>query len=360
MHSTRTSFPLFRNLLVALAVCIGLGAACSKVYLSRKSHGDLEASEQRRRQIEMERRRQEARYQEEVEQFRKRVGQKAAKLLEDARKEDLESLAEIRNALRKQVESRRSEALGHSGAIARELGSFNGVTRCTMLMAKDVVKGTHLYPEAMAAALKPVTQPMILVEGDSDAAFSKLLLAVREHSTRVATELIQYTGSPDVEDGPDLSVVRKEIDAMTAGIQSHQVELGVGIALTPFEFGGVVVVGSMLKIALGKIVQRAVATAGTNAVLVVADGPLPIGDVAAMAMDLGFLAWTAYDLRKISRELPGKIEAQLQTALESAHAGSLAAFDKAAQELLSRAAEQRQRALAPTLHPAVQRAIVLH
>jgi hypothetical protein len=360
MHSTRTSFPLFRNLLVVLAVFVGLGAACAKVYLSRKSRFNLEESEQRRRQTELERQGQEARYQEELEQFRERVGQKAAKLLEDARKEDLESLAEIRNALRKQVESRRSEALGRSGAIARELGSVSGVTKCTMLMVKDVVKCTHLYPEAMAAALQPVTEPMVLVEGDSDTAFSKLLLAVWEHSTRVATELMQYTGSPDVEDSPDFSVVRKEIGVMTAGVQSHQMELGLGIALMPFEFGGVVVVCSMLKTALGKIVQRAVATAGANVLLAAADGPLPIGDAAAMAMDLGFLAWTAYDLRKISRELPGKIEAELQTAVESAHAGSLAAFDKAEQELLSRAAEQRQRALAPTLYPAAQRAILLH
>jgi F0F1-type ATP synthase membrane subunit b/b' len=360
MHSTRTSFPLFRNLIVVLAVFIGLGAACAKVYFSRASHGDLEASEQRRREIERERQRQEARYQAELEQSRKRVGQKAAKLLEDARREDLESLGEIRNALRKQVESRRSEALSHSGAIAKELGSFNGVSKCSVLMVRDLAKGTEMYPRAMAAALEPVSQPMVLVAGDSDTAFSKLLLAVREHSTRISTELIQYTGSLDVTDSTGGSEVQKAIGTMADGIQSHQVELGAGIALAPLEFGGVVAVGKLLTLALGKQVQRAMATAGANAVLVAADGPLPVGDAVAMGMDLGSLAWTAYDLHKISSELPGKIEAQLRTAVESAYAGSLVAFDKVAQELLARAAEQRQRALASVIDPvAAQHPIAL-
>jgi hypothetical protein len=360
MHSTRTASPRYRNPLLMLAVLIGLGATYTKIYLSRKSHDGLEASEQQGREIERERQRQEARYQEELEQFRKRVGQKAAKLLEDARKKDLETLGEIRNALRKQVESRRSEALSHLGAIAKELGSFNGVSKCTMLMVRDIVHGTKEYPDAIAAALNPVSQPLVLVADDSDTAFLKLHLAVREHSTRVSMELVQYTGSLDVADGPGFSEVRKAIDAMTAGIQSHQVEMGVGIAVTPFDIGGVVAVGSLLKVALGKIAQRAVATAGANPLLAAADGPLPIGDAAAMALDLGFLAWTAYDLHKISSGLPGKIQAQLQTAVESAHAGSLAAFDKAAQALLSRAVEQRHRALASMLNPsAAQRPIVL-
>jgi hypothetical protein len=49
----------------------------------------------------------------------------------------------------------------------------------------------------------------------------------------------------------------------------------------------------------------------------VADGPLPIGDVIGVALTVGGTAWSIYDLRQLSKQLPKDLENTLLNSIDN-------------------------------------------
>ena len=64
-------------------------------------------------------------------------------------------------------------------------------------------------------------------------------------------------------------------------------------------------IAAISKLAAG-VVSRLSATAASST-LIVADGPLPIGDIIFGGLAIGSLAWTTYDIYKISTKLPREL-----------------------------------------------------
>lgn len=67
---------------------------------------------------------------------------------------------------------------------------------------------------------------------------------------------------------------------------------------------------------LGKTVARVVASLAGSAVAVVADGPLPIGDIFALCVDAGCAALTAWDIYKVRKKMPEEIRANMNAAID--------------------------------------------
>ena len=56
----------------------------------------------------------------------------------------------------------------------------------------------------------------------------------------------------------------------------------------------------------GSIIARMTGCVAGGSAAAVADGPLPIGDIFAVALTVGGAAWSIYDLHQLSKQLPGK------------------------------------------------------
>ena len=67
-----------------------------------------------------------------------------------------------------------------------------------------------------------------------------------------------------------------------------------------------------------KPVVRICASLGIGGICAVADGPLPIGDIAGASLAVGGLAWTAWDVYDVSRIMPEKLKSELYNGISSA------------------------------------------
>ena len=70
-----------------------------------------------------------------------------------------------------------------------------------------------------------------------------------------------------------------------------------------------------LSSVLGGVVTRLTAAFGSGTACAVADGPLPFGDIAGVALATGGAAWSGYDLWKAHVRLPTELTALLTQAI---------------------------------------------
>ena len=68
---------------------------------------------------------------------------------------------------------------------------------------------------------------------------------------------------------------------------------------------------------MGSLVARLGVSWGSAAGLAVADGPLPIGDIAGVVLGVGGTAWSIYDLWQCQARLPLEITAVLNAAVDN-------------------------------------------
>jgi hypothetical protein len=279
------------------------------------------------------------------------VREKAETHLKEAGAQDTGSRENIRRELQDSIHAIHARAEQEARRAAEKLGEFWEVAKISILLAKDQLKNTREASKYLTEALQPVTNAMMDLQLTRDRALREMRHHIEEHNNALSSAMLTEVQRIQVEEKVDLESITPGLSEAIAGVQSSQLELTASVLLAPLELGGVVALTSLLRHLLAPVVRRAVTTAGVNAVLVAADGPLPIGDLIALAMDAGFMAWAFYDIRKISQELPGRIEEQICKGLQTNRDTALGNFDKHTVNWLDLARSERTRALEPLLNP---------
>jgi gas vesicle protein len=339
---------------VALAgTCFLVRNSLSKSAESSRAQALSEAQKAaEKRQIEAERlRRAQERAAEKNAQARREISKKAKTHLAEAKTQDAEAREKIRREFQDTVNRIHDSAVREAGPIAAKMSEFREVAKLALLLAKDQIKGTQDSAGYLSESLKAVSHPMASLPNETQISLQKVRYEIESHTNAISTSLQEDIQHLEMDTEVHLESLKNDLGQMFAGIKSHDVELSAAVLLAPLEFSGVLALRTLLVRMLGPVVRRAVTTAGINAALVVVDGPLPIGDLLALAMDAGFLFWASYDIYQISKELPGKIEEQIRLGLQKQRDSALAQFDEKTANWLTAAHSARTEALKPLIDP---------
>lgn len=226
----------------------------------------------------------------------------------------------LENASRQRISGIISGHRARVSACAKESAShFQGVGNVSLtiyLRAKDLIAGTEELNNYVGVSTRSCTQLLSgalgEVQVELDAYHSAVLALIHEFerdSLRIADNLeIEPT---------DLSL--PDFQGLAAAIQSS-VSSNLSAAISGgVELAWIGATYSCIQAVIGELAQRQATTMASAGTLVVADGPLPVGDVIAAVVAVGGTAWTAWDIWaavKTLKELPGQMEKELLAQLD--------------------------------------------
>lgn len=113
------------------------------------------------------------------------------------------------------------------------------------------------------------------------------------------------------------------IDGFVASIRGHAAEtvyvaIGTVLEAAMIKTSYETIRKIVLRIAarsLSSSVAKIGASATTGAACAVADGPLPIGDVVGGVITVAGLAWTAYDIYKVTKSMPDEMQTKIESGI---------------------------------------------
>lgn len=219
-----------------------------------------------------------------------------------------------------------------------------GWSACAKLaykMAVDKVKGTDSAERSVAAVLE---SRVLSALGNGIADHGA---ALAEYRTRVCEEVTSFSADCCLRlrahDAAVAEAVALLPPAVVAGETKRLAEIERAVRELAVErelaAGGAALTAAFAKStcasirkglmrvlasSLAKIVARNVTSATVAGTAAVADGPLPIGDIAGGVIEVVGLGWTAWDLYRVTETLPGELEERLTKLIEVAEEESLA------------------------------------
>jgi hypothetical protein len=291
------------------------------------------------------------RHAEKTARIQDQIARKTLAALNEAQASDKASLENIQRRLEARLDDLQREAVSHADALAARLSEKMEIAKIATLLAKDKIQSTHDTAAYLATILEPVSTPMAKIEGLTMASLGEIQCELESHSNKLSANILHTIGTIELEEEVDIRSLSPALGEIVSGIQAQQISQSLTVALAPIDFACVVGVVGVLRVLLNRIVERAATTAGMNVAQAAADGPLPIGDLLALAMDLGFMAWTTYDIFTLSSELPGRIREQIVTGVETQKNTALAAFKQQAAIWLGNTDCERTGTLQDLLNP---------
>ena len=167
--------------------------------------------------------------------------------------------------------------------IAKELSSKKTMMKLCWLIAKDKATGKHEAEEYLSKHIRPVV---------SNCEQAAQIYGISLNSSEFAK-------------------VMKEIGADHLKASAYPLgSLGIEAVMLRSTLA------SVSKVCGGVIARMTGCVAGGTAAAV-ADGPLPIGDIFAVALTVGGTAWSIYDLHKLSKQLPKDLENTLLNSIDN-------------------------------------------
>ncbi|MBV6501370.1 MAG: hypothetical protein CJBNEKGG_03880 [Prosthecobacter sp.] len=260
-------------------------------------------------------------------------------------------VAPLRSGLETRLQSIINQGCATVSKAGNDLGNFWDCFHLIVRMGLDMVQGSKLADEYIAAKLGAQMQASTLVRSELAGALGSLHHQLSAQAGQLssrwleAADIVPAAGSADAIPGA-MSTMAVQVRSEMSTFATSSVLGAAGAAAAGIHF---YLKRELLEHVLGKFAHEAAKLAGANLGLAVADGPLPFGETVALLMDIGFSIWTAWDVYWLSRELPGKISHCLRDGLLQASAEAMAKFDREAAHLIEAAAEARQKAAAPVL-----------
>lgn len=260
-------------------------------------------------------------------------------------------VAPLRSRLEKRLRTIIIEGCATVPKVGDDLGSFWSCFHIIVRMGLDMVQGSTLADDYLAAKLGAQMQACTLVQSELAGTLGNLHHQLSAQVGQLSSRWLEAAHALPVAGSADaisVAISRME-DQVSNETKTFARSLVLGAA-------GVIIAGihtylkrELLEQILGKFARQTAKLGGANLALAVADGPLPVGETIALLMDIGFSIWTAWDIFWISRELPGKICSCLREGLRRASTEGMEHFEREAARLINSATEARQKAAAPVM-----------
>ncbi len=283
--------------------------------------------------------------------LRSQIGARARAELEALHEVETEFTSKAHDLVKSEVNKLHDHAVEQVSSIAATLGSFPQVAGSILLLAKDQVTGSDEMSLALEKELQPISIALQGMTETVNAGLTGVGLIIDENSNALASRMLTMIEQVRREHPVELPEFTTALSDAITVIQGKRMEMGVTVLALPLEIGAVASLMGFLKTALGKWVSRAATTAGANAALAVADGPLPVGEIIALLIDAGFLAWMVTDLLSLAKTVPADIEENLRSTLAAHRDSLLTTAEQAAADTLRQASTARLKALQPLMFP---------
>ena len=233
--------------------------------------------------------------------------------------------------------------------VVKEYRQFGKVKDVVVAVATDKVRKTnHLGELVEADFMVPVFTPALEAAGKMDGAYAALRSDLEQSREKAVQRLeIAARNLPGAPIAHDLMKTLNE--------RTEKVVKGVQSAISTVAEGGMAIgVAGGLELAfiastarsITTICTRVAAKATASAAAPAADGPLPIGDIIAVAG----LAWTAYDIRELTHTMPRKLQTALEQSVDGIEADAIAGTKDPAKRVIgiykAETAEMRRAAYA--------------
>lgn len=268
--------------------------------------------------------------------------------LEVATTEDLAGMEQHRASLARGLRPLHEAALAALPQTSGDLGSFSDCFHIIVRQAVDMIKGTSSAQEFITGRLGQVAVASTQMQSLALFELSTLSRDVSGRVNKLAADWLQ--GAEQLPGGAAGGDVKQPVVQLIVSVDGHFRELKNAIGFGALDMALAVFLNhNLLLPLLRQYAERAVSLVGVNIALAVSDGPLPFGEIIGLLMDIGFGLWTAWDIYRLSRELPGKIDHSLRQGLASLKEQALGQYDRQAALILSEAVKLRQRAAAPLL-----------
>lgn len=226
-----------------------------------------------------------------------------------------------------------AEEGAHFLASREGLCGFKASASLAYKMAYDKVKRTKRAEEA----INPIVQARIVnpikmaiqVYSDWTVEFRKeLQMEEQAFSLDLALRSQKFNDDISVFKAADASKVSDSMGKLISDIREHAktsawtaVEVASDVALIKSSYGAIkVLVVKIATAALSSVAAKMGTTATSATVSVVADGPLPIGDIIGGVITIGGLTWTAVDIYKVTKTMPEELERGILNAIRESRA----------------------------------------
>jgi len=191
------------------------------------------------------------------------------------------------------------------------LAGTTGMVKLVCKMAADQVRGTDTAGEAVAAVIE---ETLGVPCSAGEAAVEELLaehrheLAALDNGLRAALAASLGPTLPAVPEGAageagSLNPADLEQQARTLALQTVLNQLSLAVDAITLE---------LIRPVLSTVALRIATGAGLTTALIVADGPLPLADVAGVSISLVCIGWSAADLYHAQTELRPRLEKSLR------------------------------------------------
>lgn len=236
--------------------------------------------------------------------------------LASATAEDAAFVAAEKTRVRKQLSQLLLETEAAAVPVAQEIASMRGLTTLLIYMAKDQVQSTQSADENLNKAMAPYSDKLILMEAEASRSVGSLQHELNSRSNALAAQMLTSIQQAHATAGLSGDFSKERLKPIIKDVKNESIKAGATAAALPLDL---MVVKSFAKAPLRKILARGVALTGSNAALAVADGPLPVGEVAAILLDAGFTAWTAWEIYHLSVKFPEECQTELKSGARKHH-----------------------------------------
>lgn len=204
--------------------------------------------------------------------------------------------------------------------IAASIATYKNCVKLVAMLASDQVRGRSDARDWVQERIKSTIDPQITTcQQEIQTALDRLDRELTATTLTMATELAAIGRSGSVSAAPDYAegLAGLSLDAALRqlGFKGSFVTPGVVLDVYALMHSRI---GSWLVTKVVEMVRwifaRPLAAAVTSAGLVVADGPLPIGDAIALAG----VAWTAYDIYALRNHFEKELTAAIRESLPEA------------------------------------------
>lgn len=184
------------------------------------------------------------------------------------------------------------------------------------MLAWDKVKNEHQADAHLTREIGPLIDPVVHALGrDVGAEMDKLESDLRRISVHLAFNLASFgPGNPPAPRRIDAAthITREFFEQALKNLGYHAAGVGVSIAFDAYAIANSRVGADVLKkiaAVSSRVFAKQVIRMAASTVLVLADGPLPIGDILAA---VGLL-WTAYDISQMQVQFENEIRMSTET-----------------------------------------------
>jgi len=195
-------------------------------------------------------------------------------------------------------------------AASGKASEYESIAKIIYYLAWDQATDEHRTDEYLTQTIGPIIDPVVSDFGrDVGQAMDNLENELRKNTVQLAIDLAALgPGNPPPPQQFEAPMdITRAFDQALGNLGLNATGVGVSVAFDAFAVANSRVAASLLNgvaSLASRMFAKQVAKVAASAVLVVADGPLPIGDILALAG----LVWTGYDIVQMQNKFRDEIQ----------------------------------------------------